>query len=72
MSDAGRVIVCPFVPGSQPPAGVEMTVAVAQPAGYLLPELIQSIPTSALDEAIGAASPTTLFEAVMVVNSLIS
>lgn len=71
-SNAGRVIVCPFIPGTEPPAGMSMVVAVAQPAGYLLPELIQALPSAALDDAIGAAGMTALFEAIMIVNSLMS
>lgn len=71
-AETGRVIVCPFIPGTQPPSGLTMLVAVTQPQGYLLPELIQALPSSALDDAIGAAGATALFEAVMIVNNLMA
>jgi mRNA-degrading endonuclease toxin of MazEF toxin-antitoxin module len=68
----GRVIVCPFVPGLRPPDGMRFTVAVERPTGFLLPELVQFLPTSALDAPIGTAGPTALLEASVILNTLIS
>jgi hypothetical protein len=46
-----------------------MVVAVDQPEGTLLPELVQWLPSSALDEPIGSVA---LHEAASIVTALIS
>lgn len=40
-ADTGRVITCPFIPGRVPEDLLAMVVAVEQPNGTLLPELVQ-------------------------------
>jgi hypothetical protein len=49
-----------------------MVVAVDQPQGTLLPELVQWLPRSALDEPIGTISQTALRETTSIVTALIS
>jgi hypothetical protein len=71
-ADTGRVIVCPFVPGAIPDDAMSMVVAVDQPDGTLLPELVQWLPSSALDEPIGKIGAVTLREAASIVTALIS
>jgi hypothetical protein len=56
----GRVITCPFVPGVVPDDLMAMVVAVEQPEGTLLPELVQWLPTSALDQPIGTIGTAAL------------
>jgi hypothetical protein len=68
----GRVITCPFVPGRLPDDTMAMVVAVVQPEGVLLPELVQWLPSSALDEPIGTVGPTALRETASLVTALIS
>ena len=53
-ADTGRVITCPFVPGQLPDDAIAMIVVVEQPEGTLLPELVQWLPSAALDEPIGS------------------
>lgn len=71
-ADTGRVITCPFVPGQIPDDVMAMVVAVDQPQGTLLPELVQWLPRSALDEPIGTISETALRETTSIVTALIS
>jgi hypothetical protein len=71
-ADTGRVITCPFVPGQIPDDVMAMVVAVDQPQGTLLPELVQWLPRSALDEPIGTISQTALRETTSIVTALIS
>jgi len=71
-ADTGRVITCPFVPGQIPDDVMAMVVAVDQPQGTLLPELVQWLPRSALDEPIGTISQTALRETTSIVTTLIS
>jgi hypothetical protein len=49
-----------------------MVVAVAQPEGTLLPELVQWLPSSALDQPIGTVSADALRETASLVTALIS
>jgi hypothetical protein len=71
-ADTGRVITCPFIPGRLPEDALAMVVAVEQPEGALLPELVQWLPVAALDEPIGAIGATALRAAVAMVTALIS
>lgn len=71
-ADTGRVITCPFIPGRLPDDTMAMVVAVEQPAGTLLPELVQWLPVAALDDPIGAVGANELREASMIVTALIS
>ncbi len=71
-ANTGRVITCPFVPGEIPSATMAMVVAVSQPEGVVLPELIQWLPTAALDEPIGNIGTTALREATTVVTTLLA
>jgi hypothetical protein len=68
----GRVITCPFVPGLLPDDTMAMVVAVSQPEGTLLPELVQWLPSSALDEPIGTVDAVALRETASLVSALIS
>jgi hypothetical protein len=52
-ASTGRVITCPFIPGRIPGDAMAVVVAISQPEGTLLPELVQWLPTSALGEPIG-------------------
>lgn len=70
-ASTGRVITCPFVPGSLPAGAMALVVAVAAPQGVLLPELVQWLPSAALDDAIGNVGPGALQEAALIVGSLI-
>jgi hypothetical protein len=71
-ADTGRVITCPFVPGQLPDHTMAMVVAVTQPEGTLLPELVQWLPRSALDEPIGTVGAAALRETASLVTDLIS
>ncbi|HET9875540.1 MAG TPA: toxin [Mycobacterium sp.] len=71
-ADTGRVITCPFIPGVVPDADMAMVVAVEQPEGTLLPELVQWLPISALDEPIGTIGTAALRETASMVTGLIS
>jgi hypothetical protein len=71
-ADTGRVITCPFVPGQLPDDTMAMVVAVAQPVGTLLPELVQWLPSSALDEPIGTVDTAALRQTAALVTALIS
>jgi mRNA-degrading endonuclease toxin of MazEF toxin-antitoxin module len=71
-ADTGRVITCPFIPGRLADDAMAMVVAVAQPEGTLLPELVQWLPRAALGEQIGTISATTLRETAAIVTALIS
>ncbi|OBB32897.1 toxin [Mycolicibacterium peregrinum] len=68
----GRVITCPFIPGQVPKGAMAMAVAVNQPIGTLLPELVQWLPVSAFDEPVGSVSAEELREATAIVNALIA
>ncbi|MEZ0362281.1 toxin [Mycobacterium sp. pUA109] len=71
-ADTGRVIVCPFVPGVRPDDAMAMVVPVTQPEGTLLPELVQWLPSSALDEPIGSIGADALRATASIVTALIS
>lgn len=71
-ADTGRVITCPFVPGRIPDDIMAMVVAVDRPEGTLLPELVQWLPSSALDEPIGTVGEAALRETASIVTALIS
>jgi hypothetical protein len=67
----GRLITCPFIPGEIPSATMAMVVAVRQPEGTVLPELVQWLPIAALAEPIGNIGGTALTETVAIVTALV-
>jgi hypothetical protein len=71
-ADTGRVITCPFIPGRLPDNVMAMVVAVEKPEGALLPELVQWLPSAALDDPIGSIGAVTLNETAAIVTALIS
>jgi hypothetical protein len=71
-ANTGRVITCPFIPGRLPDDAMAMVVAVEQPEGTLLPELVQWLPIAALDEPVGAIGAAALHETVAMVTALIT
>ena len=71
-ANTGRVITCLFIPGRIAADTMAMVVAVDQPEGTLLPELVQWLPSSALDEPIGSVGAVALAEAASIVTALIS
>lgn len=71
LAGTGRVITCPFIPGALPEGVMALVVPVAQPQGVLLPELVQWLPSSALDAPIGNAGRAALRRATAVVGSLL-
>ena len=71
-ANTGRVIACPFIPGRIPDDAMAMVVAIRQPEGTLLPELVQWLPSSALGEPIGTLGADALGEATSIVAALIS
>lgn len=71
-ADTGRVITCPFIPGPLPDEAMAMVVAVEQPEGTLLPELVHWLPITALDEPIGAIGAAALRQTAALVTALIS
>ncbi len=70
-ANTGRVITCPFIPGTLPAGAMALVVAVDQPKGVLLPELVQWLPSAALDDAIGNIGPAALRDATSAVGSLL-
>lgn len=48
-----------------------MVVAVSQPEGVVLPELVQWLPTVTLDTPIGNIGTTALREATTIVTTLL-
>ncbi len=71
-ANTGRVIVCPFIPGKVSGDRMAMVVTVDRPRGTLLPELVQWLPVSALDEPIGAVTASALRNVRSLVTALIS
>jgi hypothetical protein len=71
-ADTGRVIACPFIPGRLPDDTMTMVIAVNRPEGALLPELVQWLPSAALDEPIGTIGVAALRETTAIVTALIS
>ena len=67
----GRLITCPFIPGDLGEGAMALVVAGAQPGGVLLPELVQWLPSSALDTPIGNVGIASLQEATSMVASLL-
>jgi hypothetical protein len=70
-ADTGRVITCPFIPGRLPAEAMAMVVAVQEPEGTLLPELVQWLPIAVLDEPVGGVGAATLRETAAIVTALI-
>lgn len=68
----GRVITCPFIPGEIPSGAMAMIIAVQQPKGVVLPELIQWFPVAALDEPIGNIGGAALADTTSTVTALVS
>jgi len=64
----GRLITCPFIPGDLGEGAMALIVAVDQPSGVLLPELVQWLPSSALDAPIGNVGIASLQEATSMVG----
>jgi hypothetical protein len=71
-ANTGRVITCPFIPGRIPDDAMSMVVAINQPEGTLLPELVQWLPSAALGEPIGTVGTAALGGATSIVAALIS
>jgi hypothetical protein len=71
-ANTGRVITCPFIPGRIPADAMAMVVAISQPEGTLLPELVHWLPFAALGEPIGAVGAAALGKATSIVAALIS
>lgn len=71
-ADTGRVMICPFIPGEIPSDTMAMVVTVPQPAGVVLPELVQWLPLAALDEPIGNVGGSALRETTTIVTALVS
>jgi mRNA-degrading endonuclease toxin of MazEF toxin-antitoxin module len=68
----GRVVTCPFIPGEIPSGAMAMIVAVRQPKGVVLPELIQWLPVAALDEPIGNVGRAALADTTSTVTALVT
>lgn len=68
----GRVITCPFIPGEIPSDAMAMAIVVRGPEGTVLPELVQWLPTAALDEPIGSIGSSALRETIGIVAALVS
>ena len=71
-AETGRVITCPYSPGQIPDTTMAMVVPVQHPEGVVLPELVQWLPTSALDEPIGNIGAAALDATTILVTALIS
>jgi hypothetical protein len=71
-ADIGRVITCPFIPGRLPDAAMAMIIAVEQPEGTFLLELVQWLPSAALDEPIGTIGGAALRETMAIVTALMA
>lgn len=67
-----RIITCPFIPGEIPGGTMSMVIPVSHPAGIVLPELVQWLPISALDQPIGNIGSAALTETATIVTALIS
>ena len=68
----GRVITCPFILGEIPSDTMAMVVAVQDPEGAALPELVQWLPVAALDEPIGNIGDTALSDTTRIISALVS
>ena len=67
----GRLITCPFIPGRLGLGAMALVVAIEQPDGVLLPELVQWLPSSAFDEPIGNIGMAALHEATSIIAALL-
>lgn len=68
----GRVITCPFIPGEIPSDTMAMIVAVQQPKGVIIPELVQCLPIAALGERISTIDHAVLADTTTIVTAFIS
>lgn len=68
----GRLITCPFIPGEIPDDTMALVVPVPQPAGAVLPELVQWLPTAALDDPVGNVGATALQKATSLVKAFLA
>ncbi|MFF5172881.1 hypothetical protein ACFY3U_09635 [Micromonospora sp. NPDC000089] len=71
-AQTGRVICCPFVPGTPTADAMPLVVAVTEPPGTLLPELVQWLPVSALGEPLGNIGPAALGQTNAIVTALLT
>jgi hypothetical protein len=71
-AQTGRAICCPFVPGALTEDAMPLVVAVTEPSGTLLPELVQWLPLSALGDPLGNVGPQALSQTSAIVTALIS
>lgn len=71
-AQTGRAICCPFVPGNIAEGAMPLVVAVTEPSGTLLPELVQWLPLSALGDPLGNVGPLVLGQTGAIVTALIS
>ncbi|HWB37723.1 MAG TPA: hypothetical protein VHA75_17040 [Rugosimonospora sp.] len=71
-AQTGRVICCPYMPGALAENAMPLVVAVTEPSGTLLPELVQWLPVSALGEPLGNVGPVALGQTSAIVTALIS
>jgi hypothetical protein len=71
-AQTGRAICCPFVPGALAEDAMPLVVAVTEPSGTLLPELVQWLPLSALGDPLGNVGPLALSQTGAIVTALIS
>jgi mRNA-degrading endonuclease toxin of MazEF toxin-antitoxin module len=71
-AQTGRVICCPYLPGARADDAMPLVIAVTEPSGTLLPELIQWLPLSALGEPLGNVGPLALSQTSAIVTALIS
>ena len=71
-ADTGRVITCPYIPGKIPDTAMAMVVSVIKPEGAVLPELVQWLPTVALDAPFGNVGPLALQKTTALVKALLS
>ncbi|MEV6970414.1 hypothetical protein AB0M47_35440 [Hamadaea sp. NPDC051192] len=68
----GRVVCCPYVPGTVADDTLPLVVPVPDPPGTLLPELVQWLPVSALGDPFGNVGPAALEQATAIVGALIT
>ena len=71
-ADTGRVITLPYITGRLPDDAMANVIACEKPEGTLLPELVQWLPSAALDEPIGTIGVAALRETTAIVTALIS
>jgi mRNA-degrading endonuclease toxin of MazEF toxin-antitoxin module len=68
----GRVLCCPYVPGTVADDSLPLVVPVPDPPGTLLPELVQWLPVAALGDPFGNVGPEALSQATAIVGALIA